>query len=156
MTDTVASTGRQLRDSESETEEAVRVASRPAMRSTTAAGKSSLRPAHSCSKRRAKSPESSPAPPARKTCTLAADKHIQSSKNSGAPNYKLSSIPKLTGSENYRAWRDISQYVHELFNCWNIVLGEETIDNYAEDDNDNFIDQYQYAVTYFIQTVESQ
>ena len=36
------------------------------------------------------------------------------------------------------------------------MLGEETIDDYAEDDNDNFIDRYQYAATYFIQTVESQ
>ena len=36
------------------------------------------------------------------------------------------------------------------------MLGEETIDNYAEDEDDNFIDRYQYATTYFIQTVESQ
>jgi len=36
------------------------------------------------------------------------------------------------------------------------VLGGETIDDYAEDENDNFIDRYQYAATYFIQTVESQ
>ena len=36
------------------------------------------------------------------------------------------------------------------------MLGEETIDDYAEDDNDNCIDSYQYAVTYFVQTVESQ
>jgi len=36
------------------------------------------------------------------------------------------------------------------------VLGEETIDDYAEDDNDNFIDRYQYAATYLIQTVEFQ
>ena len=33
---------------------------------------------------------------------------------------------------------------------------KKPIDDYAEDDNDNFIDGYQYAVTYFIQTVESQ
>ena len=36
------------------------------------------------------------------------------------------------------------------------MLGEETSDDYAKDDNDNFIDRYQYAVTYSIQTVESQ
>ena len=36
------------------------------------------------------------------------------------------------------------------------MLGEETIDDYAEDDNDNFIDRYKYAAKYFIQTVESQ
>jgi len=154
MADTAAS--RQLRDSESETEDTVRVASRPATRSTTAAGESSRRPARSGSKRPAKSPSTSPPPPAGKTSTPAPDKHIQSSKNSVAPNYKLSSILKLTGSENYHAWRDISQYVLELFNCWNIVLGEETIDDYAEDDNDNFIDRCQYAATYFIQTIESQ
>ena len=153
MTDTAAS--RQLGDSESETEDTVGVASRPATRSTTAAGESSRGPACSGSKRPAKFPESLPPPPAGKTSTPAADKHIQSSKNTVAPNYKLSSIPKLTGSENYRAWRDISQYVLEHFNCWNIVLGEETIDDYAEDDNDNFIDRYQYAVTYFIQIIES-
>ena len=47
-------------------------------------------------------------------------------------------------------------HVLELFNCWNIVLGEEKIDDYAEDDNANFIDRYLYAATYFIQTVESQ
>jgi len=29
------------------------------------------------------------------------------------------------------------------------------IDDYAEDDNDNLIHRYQYAVKYFIQTVES-
>jgi len=36
------------------------------------------------------------------------------------------------------------------------LLGEETIDDYAKNDNDNFIDCYQYAPTYFIETVESQ
>jgi len=36
------------------------------------------------------------------------------------------------------------------------VLGEKTIDDYAEDANDNFIDRYPYAATYLIQTVESQ
>jgi len=154
MIDTAAS--RQLHDSESETDDTVRVASHPATRSTTAAGESSRRPARSGSKQPAKSPEFLPPPPAGKTSTLAADKHIQSSKNSVAPNYKVSSIPKLTGSENYSAWRDISEYVLELFNCWNIVLREETIDDYAEDDNDNYIDRYQYAATYFIQIVESQ
>ena len=132
MTDAAAR--RQLRDSESETEDTVRVASCPAMRSTTAAGESPRRPARSGSKRPAKSPSTSPPPPAGKTSTPAPDKHIQSSKNSVAANYKLSSITKLTGSENYCAWRDISQYVLELFHCWNIVLGEEKIDNYAEDD----------------------
>jgi len=105
MTDTAAS--RQLRDSESETENPVRVASRPATRSTTAAGESSCRPARSGSKRRAKSPEISPPPPAGKTSTPAPHKDIQSSTNPVTPNYKLSSITKLTWSENYRAWRDI-------------------------------------------------
>jgi len=151
-----AAASRQLRDSESETEDTVRVASRPPRRSTTTAGESTGRPARSRSQRPAKSPSTSPPPPAGKISTPAPDKHIQSSKNSVAPNYKLSLIPKLTGSENYRAWRHISQYGLEPFNCWNIVLGEATIDDYAEDDNDNFIDRYQYAATYFIQTVESQ
>ena len=36
------------------------------------------------------------------------------------------------------------------------MLGEETIDDYAEDNNDNFINLYQYAATYIIQTVKSQ
>jgi len=154
MADTGAS--RQLRDSESETEDTVRVASRAATGSTTAAGKSSRRPARSGYKRPAKSPSTSPPPLAGKTSTPAPDNHIQCSKNSVAPNYKLSSITKLTASENYCAWRDISQYVLEPFNCWNIVLGEETIEDYAEEDNDNFIDRYQYLATYFIQTIESQ
>jgi len=153
---TNAAASRQLRDSESETKDTVRVASCPATSSTTAAGESSRHPARSGSKRPAKSPESSPPPPAGKTSTPAADKHIQSSKNSVAPNYKLRLIPKLTRIENYHAWKEISQYVLELFTCWNIVLGEETIDHYAEDDNDNFIDRPQYAATYFSQTVESQ
>jgi len=100
--------------------------------------------------------ETSSPPPAGKTSTAAHDKHIQSSKNSVAPNNKLSSISKVTGSENYRAWRDISQYVLEFVNCGNIVLGEEMIDNYREGDNDNLIDRYQYATRYFMQTVESK
>jgi len=100
---------RQLCNSESETEDTIRVASRPATCSTTTAGESSYRPACSGSKRPAKSPENSPLPPARKTSTPATDKHIQSSKNLVAPNYKLNSIPNLTGSESYSAWRDISQ-----------------------------------------------
>jgi len=154
MTDTAAS--RQRRNTESETEDTVRVASHPARRSTTPAGESSRRPARSGSKRPAISRSTSPPPPACKTSTLAPYKHIQSSKNSVAPNYKLSSIPKLTGSKTYCAWSDISQYVLEPFNCWNIVLGEEAIDDYAEDDNDNFVDGYQYAATYVIQTIESQ
>ena len=36
------------------------------------------------------------------------------------------------------------------------MLGEETIDDYAENNNDNFINREENAATYFIQTVESQ
>jgi len=35
------------------------------------------------------------------------------------------------------------------------VLCEETIDHYAEDDNNNFIDRDQYATTSSVQTIES-
>ena len=154
MTDAAAS--RQLWDSESETDDTVTVATCAPRCSTTTAGESSRRPARSGSKRPAKLPATSPRSLASKTSTPAPDKHIQSSKNSVAPNYKLSSIQKLTGSGNYGAWRAISQSVLEPFNCWNIVLGEETIDDYAENNNDNFIDRKENAATYFIQTVESQ
>ena len=86
------------------------------------------------------------------------DKHIASSKKNFTPQYKLSSIPKLTGTEDYRHWRDISQYVLELFNCWDILLETDTIDQYDEDEDYNtFVDfqgRYQYAATYFIQTVD--
>ena len=132
------------------------MASEPATGSTIAAGESSRYPACSGSKRPAKSPSTSPPPQACKSSTPAADKHIQSSMNSVTPNSKLSCIPNLTGSENYLAWRHISQYVLKLFKYCNIVLWEEMIDEYAGHDNDNFIDRYQYAATYFIQTVESQ
>ena len=65
---------------------------------------------------------------------------------------------KLTGTENYQLWRDISRYVLKLFNCGDIVIGEETIEQYDEDDGTddytNFQDRYLYAATYFIQTVD--
>ena len=63
------------------------------------------------------------------------------------------------GIKDYQHWRNISQYVLELFNFWEIVLGAETIDQYdAEEDDDthaNFQDRYQYAATYLIQTVDT-
>jgi len=49
------------------------------------------------------------------------------------------------------SWRPVCQKRGPITNT-----SEETIDDYAEDENDNFIDRYQYAATYFIQTVESQ
>ena len=151
MTDSGPS--RQLQgDSSPETEEVITVASQPPPPPET-----TYRSTRSASQRRSRTwIPSPPLPPEPLPSTPAPDKHIQSSKNSVAPNYKLSSIPKLIGTENYRAWRDISQYVLELFNCWDIVIGEETIDSFEGDDNNNFIDRYQYAATYFIQTVESQ
>jgi len=103
MTDAAAS--RQLRNSESETEDTVRVSSHPATRFTTAAGESSPRPARSGCKRPVKLPSTSSQPQAGKTSTQATDKHIQGTKNSVTSNYKLRSIPKLTFSEDYRAGR---------------------------------------------------
>ena len=109
------------------------------------------------SRAKGKAPAPPPPSPPRGTST-APDRHAASSKKSFAPNYKLSSIPKVTGIEDYQHWRNISQYVLELFNCWEIVLGTETIDQYdAKEDDDayaNFQDRYQYAATYFIQTVD--
>ena len=91
--------------------------------------------------------------------------HTVATKRTWAPNYKLSSIPKLSGSENYRTWRDISEYVLRLFNCWNIVLGTEEIpeeeidgdgDVINEDPIDGFQNRYQYASAYFLETIEPQ
>ena len=78
--------------------------------------------------------------------------HTVATKRTWAPNYKLSSIPKLSGSENYRTWRDISEYVLWLFNCWNIALWTEEIpeeeidgdrDVINEDPIDGFQNRYQ-------------
>jgi len=136
--------------SSSETEETITVASYPPADTT-------ARSTRSASKRPARQPSPPPPPPPElTTSTPALNRHIQSSNNSVPPNYKLSSIPKLVGTENYSSWRDISQYVLEPFNSWDIVLGEEAMDTFEGDVPDNFIHHYQYAATYFIQTVESQ
>ena len=37
------------------------------------------------------------------------NQHSNSTKHDFASSYELSSIPKLSGSENYRTWRDISE-----------------------------------------------
>jgi len=60
----------------------------------------------------------------------------------------------LTGSEGYWAWTDNSPYILKLCNCRNIVIGQETIHNFRDKENKNFIDCYQYAATYMIETVE--
>ena len=104
-------------------------------------------------------PEDVPIPPA------PADRHTNSTKRGFAPSYKLSSIPKLTGSENYRTWRDISEFVLGLFNCWKIVTGEETIPDNITDENDvitnedsidEFRDRYQWASAYFLERIDSK
>ena len=73
--------------------------------------------------------------------------HSNSTKRGFALSYKLSSIPKLSGSENYRTWRDISEYVLQLFNCWDLVVGTEEIPEEDTDDegdvtNSEKIDEY--------------
>src|SRR5205807_4383922 len=92
---------------------------------------------------------STPNPP---DIPLPPDRHVNNTRRGFAPNYKLSSIPKLTGPENYRAWRDISEYVLGLYNCWRIVTGDEVIPGKEEDDDliDGFRDRYQYASAYFL------
>jgi len=76
------------------------------------------------------------------------DQHTNASKRGFAPSYKLSSIPKLSGSQNYSTWRDISEYVLRLFNCWEPVLGaegmpEQTRANDGDVSNEGDIDGYQ-------------
>ena len=89
-------------------------------------------------------PSSSPAASA---SMPAPDGHTTSTKTKVPPGYKLSSIPKLTSTENYQLWRDLSRYVLKVFNCWDIVIGEGTIEQYDEDDGSdhytNFQDRYQ-------------
>ena len=93
------------------------------------------------------------------------NQHSNSTKRGLAPSYKLSSILKLCGSENYRTWRDISEYVLQLFNCWDLVVGTEKIP--IEETNhkgdltnfekiDEYRDRYQYASAYFLETIEPQ
>jgi len=91
--------------------------------------------------------------------------HSNSTKRGFAPSYKLGSIPKLSGSENYRTWRDISEYVLQLFNCWDLVVGTEEIPEEETDDEgdvtnfekiDEYRDRYQYASAYFLETIEPQ
>jgi len=60
--------------------------------------------------------------------------HSNSTKRGFAPSYKLGSISKLSGSENYGTWRDISEYVLQLFNCWDLVVGTEEIPEEETDD----------------------
>ena len=118
------------------TEETITEASHPPAGTT-------ARSTRSSSKRPARPPSPPPPPPPEPTTsTPAPDRHIQSSKNSVALNYKLTSIPNLVGTENYRPWRIISQYLQEPFNCWNIVIDEEMIDTFEGDDIDNFINRY--------------
>jgi len=91
--------------------------------------------------------------------------HCNSTKRGFAPSYKLSSIPKLSVSENYRTWRDISEYVLQLFNCWDLVMGTEEIPEEETDDErhvtnvakiDEYCDCNPYASAYFLETIESQ
>ena len=91
--------------------------------------------------------------------------HSNSTKRGFAPSYKLGSIPELRGSENYRTWRDISEYVLQLFNCWDLVVGTEEIPEEETDDEgdvtnfekiDEYRDRYQYASAYFLETIEPQ
>jgi len=91
--------------------------------------------------------------------------HSNTTKRRFAPSYKLSSIPQVSGSENYRTWRDISKYVLQLFNCWDLVVGTEEIPMEETDDEgditnfekiDEYRDRYQYAFAYFLETIEPQ
>jgi len=97
--------------------------------------------------------------------TASKTQHTVATKHPWAPNYKLSSIPKLSGSENYHTWYAISEYVLRLFNCWNIVLGPEEIpeeerdgdgDVINDDPIDGFQNRYQYASAYFLEMIEPQ
>ena len=67
--------------------------------------------------------------------------HSNSTKRGFAPSYKLGSCPKLSGSENYRTWRDISEYVLQLFNCWDLVMGTEEIPQEETDDEGDITHQ---------------
>ena len=118
------------------------------------------RSALSASKRPARDPSPDPpSSPAVSTSLAAPDRHASSTKTKVPPSYKLSFIPKLIGTENYQLWRDISLYILKLFNCWDIVIGDETIEikydeDYGADDYTNFQDRYQYTAMYLIQTVD--
>ena len=80
-----------------------------------------------------------------------------------APSYKLSTIPKLKGTENNQSWREISQHILELYNCWGIVTGTELLPVEERNDDDeltnddaieSFRDRYQWASAYFLETID--
>ena len=93
------------------------------------------------------------------------NQHSNASKRCYAPSYKLSPVPKLSSSENYSTWRDISEFVFCLFNCWDLVIGTELLPVEGKEDDgalsnfddvDRYRDRYQYASAYFLDTIEPQ
>ena len=93
------------------------------------------------------------------------NQHSNASKCGYAPSYQLSSVPKLSGSENYRTWQDLSEFVLRLFNCWDLVIGTELLPVEERDDDealsnfhdgDGYRDRYEYASAYFLETIEPQ
>src|SRR3989337_812678 len=89
--------------------------------------------------------------------------HASRSHRIWAPSYKLDKLPKLTGPNDYQKWRETTEHVLTIFNCWNIVTGEEELpeeehnsdgDITNSDDIDGYRDRYQYASAYFLETVD--
>ena len=80
-----------------------------------------------------------------------------------APNYKLENLPKLSSHKDYEVWKNNSEYILDVFNCWDIVRGaeKEPVVEYNEDGDltnrlqiEGYKDRYQYASTFFLQTVD--
>src|SRR5215217_905556 len=71
-------------------------------------------------------------------------------------NIKYDRVPKLKGTETYRAWRDTAELLLDALGLWDILTGKEqppTGEN--EDDQQDYVDRKRNCVLFLFQTTDA-
>src|SRR5215217_8785254 len=71
-------------------------------------------------------------------------------------NIKYDRVPKLKGTETYRAWHDTAELLLDALGLWDILTGKEqppTGEN--EDDQQDYVDRKRNCVLFLFQTTDA-
>jgi len=71
-------------------------------------------------------------------------------------NVKYDRVPKLKGTETYRAWRDTAELLLDALGLWDILTGKEqppTGEN--EDDQQDYVDRKRNCVLFLFQIIDA-
>jgi hypothetical protein len=70
-------------------------------------------------------------------------------------NIKYDRVPKLKGTESYRAWRDTAELLLDALGLWDLLTGKKQPSTDDDDKKQNYIDRERNYILFLFQTTDA-